>query len=41
MENITDADENHAKRVCKDFKTKSLHEYHNLNVQRFTLLTPM
>ena len=30
MEDITDADYAHAKRVCKDFEIKNLREYHNL-----------
>ena len=30
LENITDADYMHAKRVCKDFEIKKLGEYHNL-----------
>ena len=38
MENITDADHAHAKRVCKDFEIKSLEEYHDLYVQSNTLL---
>ena len=33
MEDITDADYAHAKRVCKDFETKNLGEYHDLYVQ--------
>ena len=33
MEDITDTDYVHAKRVCKDFKTKKLEEYHDLYVQ--------
>ena len=33
MEDITDADYAHAKRVCKDFETKVLGEYHDLHVQ--------
>ena len=28
MEDITDADYMHAKRVCKDFEIKNLDEYH-------------
>ena len=35
MEDITDA---LAKRVCKDFEKKKLGEYHDLHVQRNTLL---
>ena len=38
MENITDADHAHAKKVCKDFEIKSLEEYHDLYVQSNTLL---
>ena len=38
MEDITDADYAHAKRVCKDFEIKSLGEYHDLYVQSDTLL---
>ena len=37
-EEITDADYAHAKRVCKDFEIKTLREYHDLYVQRNTLL---
>ena len=29
MENITDLEYNHAKRVCKDFEIKNLSEYHD------------
>ena len=32
MEDITDADYAHAKRVCKDFEIKNLEEYHDLYV---------
>ena len=32
MEDITDADYKHAKRVWKDFKINSLGEYHDLYV---------
>ena len=32
MEDITAADYIHAKRVCKDFETKSVGEYHDLYV---------
>ena len=38
MEDITDADFVHAKRVCKDFEIKQLGEYHDLYVQSDTLL---
>ena len=38
MEDITDADYVHAKRVCKDFEIKNLEEYHDLYVQSDTLL---
>ena len=30
MEDITDADYKHGKRVCKDFETKNLCECHDL-----------
>ena len=38
MEDITDADYVHAKRVCKDFEITNLGEYHDLYVQSDTLL---
>ena len=38
MEDVTDADYTHAKRVCKDFEMKNVGEYHNLHVQSDTLL---
>ena len=38
MEDITDADYAHAKRVCKDFEIKNLGEYHDFYVQIDTLL---
>ena len=38
MENITDAEYEYTKRVCKDFEIKSLGEYHDLYVQIDTLL---
>ena len=38
MEDITDADYAHAKRVCKDFEIKKLGQYHDLYVQSNTLL---
>ena len=38
MEDITDADYMHAKRVCKDFDIKHLGEYHDLYLKSDTLL---
>ena len=38
MEHVTEADYVHAKRVCKDFETKTLREYHDCCVRRNTLL---
>ena len=38
IEDITDADYAHAKRVSKDFEIKNLGGYHDLNVQSNTLL---
>ena len=38
MEDITDADYAHAKRVCKDFELKHLGEYHDFYVQSNALL---
>ena len=38
MEDITDADYTHAKRVRKDFEIKNFREYHDLYVQSDTLL---
>ena len=38
MEDITDADYAHTKRVCKYFEIKSLGKYHDLYVQSDTLL---
>ena len=37
LEDITDAGYGH-KKVCKDFETNDLSEYHDLNVQSDTLL---
>ena len=37
MEEITDADYMHRKRVCKDFVIKILGEYHHLHHKRETL----
>ena len=33
MEDITDADYMHVKRVCKDFKIKSSGKYHDLYIK--------
>ena len=38
MENITDADYIHVKRVCKDFEIKHLGKYHDLYLKSGTLL---
>ena len=38
MEDTTDADYMHAKRVCKDFEIKNLGEYHDLYLKSDTLL---
>ena len=38
MEDITNADYVHAKRVFKDYKRKNLGEYHDLYIQSDTLL---
>ena len=38
MEDYTDADYAHAKRVCKDFEIKYLGKYYGLHVQSDTLL---
>ena len=38
MEDIADADDVHAKRVCKDFEIKNLGKYHDLYDQRDPLL---
>ena len=38
MEDITDANYMHAKRVCKDFEIKKLCEYHDLYLKSDTLL---
>ena len=38
MEDLTDTDYTHAKRVCKNFKIKNLGEYHDLYVQSDRLL---
>ena len=38
MEDITDVDYTHVKRVCKDFKIINLGKYHDLYVQIDALL---
>ena len=38
MEDITDVDYRHANKVFKEFRLKNLGEYHDLYVQRDTLL---
>ena len=38
MQDITDGDYAHAKRVCKDFQIKNLGEYHDLHLQGDTSL---
>ena len=38
MEDITDADYVHAKRVCKDFEIKNLGQYYDFYVQSNALL---
>ena len=38
MEDITNADHAHAKRVFKDYERKNLVEYHDLYIQSDTLL---
>ena len=38
MENITDSNRSHAKRICNDFEIEKLGEYHDLCLQFDTLL---
>ena len=38
IEDITNADYMHVKRVCKGFEIKSLGEYHDLNIKSDVLL---
>ena len=38
MEDITDADYMHVKRVCKDYEIKNLGEYYDLYLKSDTLL---
>ena len=39
MEDVTDADYAHKKKVCKDFEIKHLGEHHDLYAQSDTLLS--
>ena len=38
MENITDSNNNHAKRACRHFEIKNLDEYHDFYLKSDTLL---
>ena len=38
MEDITDADYMHVKRVCKELEIKDLDKYHDLNLRYFWLM---
>ena len=38
MEDITDADYAHAKKVCKDYEIKNLGEYHDFCIESDMLL---
>ena len=38
MEDITDADYMHGKKVCKDFEIKHLGKYHDLYLKSHTLM---
>ena len=38
MEDIVSSDQNHVKKVCKDFEIKSLEEYQDLNLKKDRLL---
>ena len=38
MDDITDTDYMHVKRVCKDFEIKNVGEYHDLYLKSGTLL---
>ena len=38
MEDITDTDYMHAKKVCQDFEIKNFSEYHDLYLKSDTLL---
>ena len=37
VEDITDTDHVHTKKICKDFEIKNLGEYHDFYVQSYTL----
>ena len=38
MEDITNADYAHGKRLCKDFKIRNMEDYHDLYIESDTLL---
>ena len=38
MEDVTDEDYMHGKRVCKDFEIKNVGEYHDFYLKSYTLL---
>ena len=37
IEDITDLDCNHAKRICKDFNIKNVEQYHDLYLKNITI----
>ena len=39
IEDITDTDQTHGKRVCNGFKVKNLEEYHDLYVETDTIMS--
>ena len=41
MKRVTDLDHNHAKRICNDFETRKLGEYHNLYLSDTLLLADL
>ena len=38
MEDITNADYAHGKRLCKDFKIRNMEDYYDLYIESVTLL---
>ena len=40
MKDITDADNMHSKKVCKDFEIKKVGEYHDLYLKSDVLVLP-